>query len=81
MYRRIDTNTAAGSYSNTADVIYRFYPAMCAGLAYYLSLKIAPDRVEALKLIYEDEILRAEKMAGSDSSSYITPKAYYPSVS
>ena len=78
---RIDTNTAAGSYSNTADVIYRFYPAMCAGLAYYLSLKIAPDRVEALKLIYEDEILRAEKMAGSDSSSYITPKAYYPSVS
>ena len=46
---RIDTNTAAGSYSNTAYVIYRFYPAMCAGLAYYLSLKIAPDRVEALK--------------------------------
>ena len=78
---RLDTNTEAGSYSNTADVIYRFYPAMCAGLAYYLSLKIAPDRVEALKLIYEDEILRAEKMAGSDSSSYITPKAYYPSVS
>ena len=50
-------------------------------LAYYLSLKIAPARVEALKLIYEDEILRAEKMAGSESSSYITPKAYYPSVS
>lgn len=79
--KRIDTNTDAGSYSNTSDVIYRFYPAMCSGLAYYLSLKIAPDRVEALKLIYEDEILRAEKMAGSESSSYITPKAYYPSVS
>jgi len=79
--KRIDTNTAAGSYKNTSDVIYRFYPAMCSGLAYYLSLKIAPDRVEALKLIYEDEILRAEKMAGSESSSYITPKAYYPSVS
>ena len=78
---RIDTNTAAGSYSNTLDVIYRYYPAMCAGLAYYLSLKIKPDRTQALKLYYEDEILRAEVHAGSESSTYITPKAYYPSVS
>ena len=77
---RIDTNTAVGSYSNTADVIYRYYPAMCAGLAYYLSLKIKPDRTQALKLYYEDEILRAEIHAGSESSTYITPKAYYPSV-
>ena len=79
--KRLDTNTDAGSYSNTSDVIYRFYPAMCSGLAYYLSLKIAPDRTQALKLIYEDELLRAETQAGSETSSYITPKAYYPSVS
>ena len=79
--KRLDTNTAAGSYSNTTDVIYRFYPAMCSGLAYYLSLKIAPERTQGLKLIYEDELLRAQTEAGSETSSYITPKACYPSVS
>ena len=78
---RIDTNTAEGSYSNTADVMYRYYPAMTAGLAYYLSLKIKPERTQALKLYYEDELLRAEVHAGSESSTYITPKAYYPSIS
>ena len=32
----------AGSYSNEADVPYRFVPCMTAGLAYYLAIKNAP---------------------------------------
>ena len=32
---------------------------MVAGLAYYLAVKIAPDRVQLLKSIYEEEFQRA----------------------
>jgi hypothetical protein len=67
-----------GAYTNTADVVYRFMPAMCAGLAYYLSQKIAPDRIQLLKQLYEDEIMRALEEDGQRTSSYISPQNYYP---
>ena len=70
----------AGAYTNDADVPYRFVPCMIAGLAYYLSMKYAPERIQPLKLIYEDELNRALIEDGSSSSSYITPKTYYPGV-
>ena len=57
---------------------YRFVPCMIAGLAYYLSVKFSPDRMQMLKLLYEDELNRALQEDGSSSSSYITPKTYYP---
>ena len=69
-----------GSYTNATDVPYRFVPCMCAGLAYYLSIKRAPQRTQELKLLYEDELNRALQEDGSSSSSFITPKTYYPSV-
>ena len=69
----------AGGYSNTADVPYRFVPCMVAGLAYYLSQKYKPELVQQMKLLYEDELARALAEDGSASSTYITPKAYYPS--
>ena len=68
----------SGSYSNDPDAPYRFLPCMTSGLAFYLSQKVAPDRTQALKLYYEDELARALSEDGSASSSYITPKAYYP---
>ena len=70
----------AGDYTNEADVPYRFVPCMTAGLAYYLSIKFAPERVQMLKMLYEDELNRALQEDGSSSSSYITPKTYYPNV-
>jgi len=70
----------AGAYTNNSDVVYRFIPAMCAGLSYYLSLKYAPARTQELKLLYEDELNRALVEDGSPSSSYITPKTYYPNI-
>src|SRR6056300_421509 len=70
----------AGDYSNDADVPYRFVPCMVAGLAYYLSVKNAPDRIQVLKLLYEDELQRALQEDVSSSSSYISPKVYYPGV-
>ena len=41
----------AGDYTNDADVPYRFVPCMVAGLAYYLAIKYAPDRVQMLKML------------------------------
>ena len=70
----------AGVYTNATDVPYRFVPCMCAGLSYYLSQKFAPQRTQELKLLYEDELQRALQEDGSSSSSYITPKTYYPNV-
>ena len=70
----------AGAYTNAADVPYYYIPAMCAGLAYYISMKYNPERTQNLKLLYEDEILRAEAADGSEASTYITPKTYYPSI-
>jgi hypothetical protein len=49
----------ADSLKNTTDVPYRFLPCMVAGLAYYLSLKKAPERVQLLKAVYEEEFQRA----------------------
>jgi len=68
----------AGDYTNDADVPYRFVPCMLAGLAYYLAVKFAPERIQALKLLYEDELQRALAEDGSSSSSFITPQTYYP---
>ena len=70
----------AGNYSNEADVPYRFVPCMVAGLAYYLAIKDAPDRIQMLKMLYEDELKRALEEDGSSSSTFITPKTYYPNV-
>ena len=70
----------AGAYTNEADVPYRFVPCMVAGLAYYLSQKINPQLTQQMKLLYEDELKRALEEDGSSSSSFITPKTYYPNV-
>ena len=70
----------AGDYTNDADVPYRFVPCMIAGLSYYLAVKYSPDRIQVLKMLYEDELNRALTEDGSSSSSFITPKTYYPGV-
>ena len=68
----------AGAYSNTTDMPFRFYPCMVSGLAFYLSQKIALDRVQMLKMLYEDELKRALDEDGQRTSVYITPSVYYP---
>ena len=69
-----------GDYTNATDVPYRFVPCMTSGLAYYLSQKFKPELTQNMKLLYEDELQRALAEDGSSSSSYITPKTYYPNV-
>ena len=68
-----------GDYTNATDVPFRFVPCMVSGLAYYLAQKYQPQLIQPMKLAYEDEFARALAEDGSASSTYITPKAYYPS--
>jgi hypothetical protein len=77
-YYSINRIEDAGAYTNTADVSYRFIPCMVSGLAYYLSMKRAPDRLQLLKLAYEDEMKRALDEDGSRTSLFITPESYFP---
>ena len=69
---------ADSTYTDATDVPFRFVPCMVSGLAFYLAQKYAPDRIQAMKLYYEDELARALAEDGSSSSTFITPKTYYP---
>ena len=69
---------ANSTYTDATDVPYRFVPCMVSGLAFYLSQKFNPQASQQLKLYYEDELQRALSEDGSSSSTYITPKTYYP---
>ena len=54
-------------------VPFRFYPCLAAGLAYYLAIKRAPERVQLLKSVYEEEINRAIDEDRDRSSFTISP--------
>ena len=68
----------ADTHKDTIEVPFRFYPCLAAGLAYYIALKRAPDRIQLLKNIYEEEFDRAMAEDRDRSSFTITPSiAYY----
>jgi hypothetical protein len=63
----------ADIYTNTMDLPFRFYPCLAAGLAYYLALKRAPNRVELLKAVYEEEFDRAATEDRDRASFQVSP--------
>jgi hypothetical protein len=71
--RRIED---ADSLVDTTDMPFRFFPCMVAGLAYYMALKRAPERVQLLKTVYEEEFQRA-----ADEDQGRTPLKLQPSLS
>ena len=70
----------ADTMQNTVEIPFRFYPCLSAGLAYYISLKRAPDRIQLLKNIYEEEFDRAMAEDRDRSSFTITPSLDYYKV-
>jgi len=66
-----------GAYTNTSDVVNRFYPCMMSGLAYYLSQKYSPDRSQELERRYESELLRALDADNQGTSTFISPQTFY----
>ena len=70
----------SGAYTNNNEIPFRFLPCLTAGLAYYIAMKKAPDRIQLLKQIYEDEFQRAAAQDGERTSLFLTPKTYLPGV-
>jgi hypothetical protein len=64
----------ADSYTNTLEVPFRFYPCLAAGLAYYIAIKRAPDRIQLLKSVYEEEFDRAMAEDRDRASTTISPE-------
>ena len=67
----------ADSQVNTMDMPFRFYPCLAAGLAYYISMKRAPDRIQLLKAVYEEEFERAMTEDRDRSSFNVVPMYQY----
>jgi hypothetical protein len=70
----------SGAYTNNNEIPFRFLPCLTAGLAYYIAMKKAPDRIQLLKQIYEDEFQRAAAQDGERTSLFLSPKTYLPGV-
>ena len=65
---------------NDVDAPFRFLPCMVAGLAYYMAVKRAPDRVQLLKAIYEEEFQRAADEDEDRVALKLTPSISYMRV-
>ena len=59
VYDRLVRMDDADAYTNDAEVPFRFYPCLTAGLAYYISMKRNPQLTQLLKAQYEEEFERA----------------------
>lgn len=67
----------ADDYNNTMHMPFRFYPCLAAGLAYYLAIKKAPDRIQVLKAIYDEEFDRAQAEDRDRASFNVTPNLQF----
>ena len=78
VYWRLRRIQDAGTAVNTQDIPFRFIPAVVAGLAYYLSIKLKgvdPQRIISLKQDYEEQFALA---AAEDREK--APDRYIPRV-
>ena len=64
-YYRMRRIEDAGSGAQTADMNFRFYPCLVAGLAYHIAMKIPEfvNRLPMLKAVYDEQF---EMAAGED---------------
>ena len=70
----------ADTQVNTLEIPFRFIPCLTAGLAYYIAMKRAPDRIQVLKTVYEEEFERAMAEDRDRSAFNVTPKLDYYKV-
>jgi hypothetical protein len=67
----------ADTLVNTTDAPFRFLPCMVAGLAYYLAMKRAPERLQILKAVYEEEFQRAAEEDEDRVALKLQPSSRY----
>ena len=70
----------ADTQVNTLEVPFRFFPCLTAGLAYYIAMKRAPDRIQLLKTVYEEEFERAMAEDRDRSAFKVNPQLSYYKV-
>jgi len=51
------------------NVSFRFLPCLVAGMAYYLAMKKAPEKIQLLKAVYDEEFERA-RIEDRDRASF-----------
>ncbi len=73
VFNKIVRMDDADKPTNTMDMPFRFFPCFAAGLAYYISLKRAPERTAQLKALYEQEFRRAADQDEDRASFRIRP--------
>lgn len=79
VYWRLRRIQDAGNGVNTQDMPFRFVPAMVAGLAYYLSMKLpgGMERMPALKAVYDETMQMAMEEDREKSSLRLVPYVGY----
>ena len=77
IYNRLVRLDDADSATDTLQIPFRFYPALAAGLAYYIAIKKAPDRIQLLKSLYDEEMQRAMDEDRDRASFNIVPSLAY----
>ena len=79
VYWRLKRIQDGGNGVNTQDIPFRMLPALVAGLAYYLSIKIvgAESRIEMLKMAYEEQWTLASGEDREKASLRLAPRQYF----
>jgi hypothetical protein len=76
VYWRMRRIQDAGNGVETADMSFRFLPALVAGLAYHIAMKV-PDlvsRIEMLKAAYEEQYTLAAGEDREKTSEHFVPR-------
>jgi hypothetical protein len=79
VYWRLRRIQDAGNGTSTQDIPFRMLTCLVAGLAYYLSLKIpeAANRIEMLKMAYEEQWLLASSEDREKASLRLAPREMF----
>lgn len=79
VYWRMRRIQDAGDGVNTFDVPFRFVPALAAGLAYYIALKVpnGMDRLQVLKAQYDEAWMSAEGQDRETAAIRLVPRQMF----
>ena len=79
VYWRLRRMLDAGNGVNTQDIPFRFLPAMVAGLAYYVALKIpeSAERIPMLKQMYDEAWQQASDEDRDKATWRVVPREMY----
>lgn len=79
-YYRMRRVQDAGSGAETADMNFRFLPAVVAGLAYYIAMKVPElaERLQLLKAVYDEQFDLCAAEDREKAAIRFVPRVYRP---